>query len=180
VLGTRTGRSIASTAAKLGGLAVIGGLAYKAYQNYQQGVPAAENAAPQRLVAPPSGSGFEPETVTNDTATTMIRAMVAAAAADGRIDAAEQQAIIAGLGGAAMPEAARQFLAKEIAAPASVQEIAAAVGSEEEAVQVYTAARITVDPDLEEEHEFLVALASALGIDEGLAAHIDSAARSAA
>ncbi|MGL1278513.1 DUF533 domain-containing protein, partial [Vibrio parahaemolyticus] len=85
-----------------------------------------------------------------------------------------------GLGGAGMPEAARAFLAKEIAAPASIEEIAAAVGSEEEAVQVYTAARITVDPAVEEEHAFLVALADALGLDEGLAAHIDSAARSAA
>lgn len=180
ILGTRTGRSVASSAAKLGGLAVIGGLAYKAYQNYQQGGSAAAATAPQPLVAPPAGSGFEPETVTHDAAVTMIRAMVAAAAADGRIDAAEEKKIVAGLGGADMPEAARTFLAKEIAAPASVEDIAAAVGSDEEAVQVYTAARITVDPAIEEEHAFLAALAAALGIDEGLAAHIDSAARSAA
>ncbi|RTL71181.1 MAG: DUF533 domain-containing protein [Hyphomicrobiales bacterium] len=180
ILGTRTGRSLASSAAKLGGLAVIGGLAYKAYQNYQQGGSATAASAPQPLLAPPAGSGFEPETVTHDSAVTMIRAMVAAAAADGRIDASEEQKIVAGLGGASMPEAARAFLAKEIAAPASVEEIAAAVGSEEEAVQVYTAARITVDPAIEEEHAFLAALAQALGIDESLAAHIDSAARSAA
>jgi uncharacterized membrane protein YebE (DUF533 family) len=180
ILGTRTGRSLATSAAKLGGLAVIGGLAYKAYQNYQQGGSATAASAPQQLLAPPAGSGFEPETVTHDAAVTMIRAMVAAAAADGRIDAAEEQKIVAGLGGAGMPEAARAFLAKEIAAPASIEEIAAAVGSEEEAVQVYTAARITVDPAVEEEHAFLVALADALGLDEGLAAHIDSAARSAA
>ena len=51
--------------------------------------------------------------------------------------------------------------------------------SQEEAVQVYTAARVTVDPDAEEEHEFLVALAERLGIDDALAAHIDATARSA-
>ena len=39
VLGTGTGRSLAGSAIKLGGLALIGGLAYKAYQNYQQGQP---------------------------------------------------------------------------------------------------------------------------------------------
>ncbi|MDX2204105.1 MAG: DUF533 domain-containing protein [Hyphomicrobiaceae bacterium] len=180
ILGTRTGRSIAASAAKLGGLAVIGGLAYRAYQNYQQGVPASATDGPQRLLAPPSGSGFEPETVSNGTAATMIRAMVAAAAADGRIDANEEGKLVASLGGTALPEAARAFLAKEIAAPAGVDEIAAAVGSEEEAVQVYTAARITVDPDRAEEHAFLAELADALGIDEGLAAHIDSTARSVA
>jgi uncharacterized membrane protein YebE (DUF533 family) len=53
------------------------------------------------------------------------------------------------------------------------------VGSPQEGVQLYTAARIAVDPDLEEEHEFLVALADRLGIDKNLAAHIDAAARSA-
>jgi uncharacterized membrane protein YebE (DUF533 family) len=53
------------------------------------------------------------------------------------------------------------------------------VSSPEEAVQVYTAARIAVDPDLEEEHEFLAALADRLGIDESLAAHIDATARNA-
>jgi uncharacterized membrane protein YebE (DUF533 family) len=47
-----------------------------------------------------------------------------------------------------------------------------------EAVQVYTAARVAVDPDIEEEHEFLVALAARLGIEEDLAAQIDAAARS--
>ena len=39
ILGTGTGRSLAGSAVKLGGLALIGGLAYKAYQNYQQGLP---------------------------------------------------------------------------------------------------------------------------------------------
>ncbi len=37
VLGTKTGRSAAMGAAKLGALALIGGLAYKAYQNYSAG-----------------------------------------------------------------------------------------------------------------------------------------------
>lgn len=179
IFGTQTGRSMAATAAKLGGLALIGGLAYKAYMNYQQGAPAAPGAGRQALIAPPAGSGFEASTVTNDHATTMIRAMVAAAAADGRIDASEQQKLVASLGGDGMSDAARTFVQNEIASPASVDEIANAVSSEEEAIQVYTAARITVDPDLEEEHEFLAALADKLGLDEGLVAHVDAAARGA-
>lgn len=179
IFGTQTGRSMAATAAKLGGLALIGGLAYKAYMNYQQGAPAASGARQQALVAPPAGSGFEASTVTNDNATVMIRAMVAAAAADGRIDVSEQHKLVASLGGSGMSEAARTFVQNEIASPASVEEIAGAVSSQEEAIQVYTAARITVDPDLEEEHEFLAALAAALGLDEGLVAHVDAAARGA-
>jgi uncharacterized membrane protein YebE (DUF533 family) len=181
VLGTRTGRSLAASAAKLGGLAVIGGLAYKAYTNYQQGATATpDSLAHQRLVAPPAGSGFEAATVSQDLATTMLKAMVAAAAADGRIDPAEHEKLVAGFGGESMPQAARDFLAREIAAPASIEAIAAEVTSEEAAVQVFTAARITVDPDNVDEHTFLQDLAAALGHDDGLVAHIDAAARGGA
>jgi len=181
ILGTNTGRSLAGTAAKLGSVALIGGLAYSAYRNYQQGRPAIAGANPQQqsLLAPPEGSGFEPGAISNEGATLLIRAMIAAAAADGRIDATEQQAILGGMKQARLDAAAQQFLEREIGNPASVDELAGAVGSPEEAVQVYTAARIAVDPDLEEEHEFLAALADRLGIDESLAAHIDATARNA-
>lgn len=37
LLGTGPGRKVGGAAVKLGGLAAIGGLAYKAYQNYQNG-----------------------------------------------------------------------------------------------------------------------------------------------
>ena len=162
-------------------MALIGGLAYSAYRNYQQGRPATGGAHPQQqsLLAPPEGSGFEPGAITNESATLLIRAMIAAAAADGRIDAKEQQAILGGLKQARLDAATQQFLEREIGNPASVDDLAGAVGSPEEAVRVYTAARIAVDPDLEEEHEFLAALADRLGIDESLAAHIDAMARNA-
>jgi uncharacterized membrane protein YebE (DUF533 family) len=181
VLGTGTGRSLAGSAIKLGSLALIGGLAYKAYQSYQQGKPVltGAKAQPQALLAAPKGSGFEPDAVTNENATLLIRAMIAAAAADGRIDEKEQEKILGGLGQANLGGAAQQFLSREIKNPATVDDLADAVSSPEEGVQVYTAARIAVDPDIEEEHEFLVALANRLGIDKSLAAHINAAARSA-
>jgi uncharacterized membrane protein YebE (DUF533 family) len=180
VLGTGAGRSLAGSAVKVGGLALIGGLAYKAYQNYQQGRPllTGGQSQPQALLAAPEGSGYEPGAVTNESAALLVRAMIAAAAADGRIDEKEQQKIASGLRQAGIAGAAEQFLAREIKHPATVDELANAVSSPSEGVQVYTAARIAVEPDTEEEHEFLAALADRLGIDEGLAAHIDAAARS--
>jgi uncharacterized membrane protein YebE (DUF533 family) len=183
VLGTRAGRSLVTSAVKLGGLAVIGGLAYKAYQNYQQGLPplaGARSPSGQALVAAPAGSGFEPAAVTHDQAVLYIRAMIAAAAADGRIDAAEQQKIVGNLQQAGLDGAAQQFLTNEINNPASVEDLAAAVTSQADAVQVYTAARVAIDDDNSAEHEFLRELAQALGIDEDLAAQVDAAARSPA
>jgi uncharacterized membrane protein YebE (DUF533 family) len=183
VLGTGAGRSLAVTAVKLGGLALIGGLAYKAYQNYQEGrpvAPADQPAKPQALIPAPKGSGFETDAMSDDAARRCIRAMIAAAAADGRIDGAEQQRIAGGLRQAGIAETAQRFLAAEIGSPANVAELASGVASAQEAVQVYTAARIAVDPDTGEEHVFLSALANALGIDRELAAQIDTAARGAA
>jgi uncharacterized membrane protein YebE (DUF533 family) len=182
ILGTGAGRALAGSAARLGGLALIGGLAYKAYQNYQQGLPPLGGKPPtqQGLIAAPKGSGFEPDAVTHDSAVLYIRAMIAAAAADGRIDAKEQQKILGGLQQAGMNEAAQQFLSKEINNPATVEDLAAAVSSPQDAVQVYTAARVAVDVDNDEEHEFLGHLAEALGIDDKLAAQVDAAARATA
>lgn len=182
ILGTGAGRALAGSAVRLGGLALIGGLAYKAYQNYQQGLPPLGGKPPaqQGLVAAPKGSGFEPDAVTHESAVLYIRAMIAAAAADGRIDAKEQQKILGGLQQAGMNEAAQQFLSKEINNPATVEDLAAAVSSPQDAVQVYTAARVAVDVDNDEEHEFLAQLAEALGIDDKLAAQVDAAARGTA
>ncbi len=180
VLGTKTGRALAGNAIKLGALALIGGLAYKAVQNYQAGKPVVSGPGQIALQAAPDGSGYEAGAVTNEAATSYIRAMIAAAAADGRIDAEEQQRIIGGLKQAGFDAEAEEFLANELANPAKIEDLAASVATGEEAVQLFTAARIAIDLDTQEEHDFLVGLAQALELDGDLVAHIDGAARAAA
>ncbi|MCB1526581.1 MAG: tellurite resistance TerB family protein [Hyphomicrobiaceae bacterium] len=179
VLGTQTGRSLAATAAKIGALALIGGLAYRSYQNYTQGRPPVSdnNFVPQE---PPAGSGFEPAATTNQQAALYIRAMIAAAAADGRISADEQQTIIGNLGQVGFGDGAEEFLANELNNPASTASLAAAAGSQQEAVQVYTAARIAIDPDTRSEQTFLAELARELGLPSELKTQIDAAALHAA
>lgn len=175
VLGTKTGRGMAASVAKIGALALIGGLAYKSFQNYQAGKPLVAGAsAPE---AAPKGSGFEPAAVTNEAATAYIRAMIAAAAADGRIDDDEQARIIGSLKQAGLDDGAEAFLANELNNPATVEDLAAGTSSPEEAIQLYTAARIAIEPDARGEQQFLAALAGALGIDGKLAQHIDAQAR---
>lgn len=181
ILGTQTGRALAGSVLKLGALALIGGLAYKAVQNYQAGKPLLGGGADQQsLVAAPNGSGYEVRAITNDSALLYIRAMIAAAAADGRIDDTEMQKILGGLKQMGLEPKAEEFLANELNNPATVEDLAQGVNGDAEAVQVFTAARIAIDLDNNEEHDFLVKLADELGLDRNLVAHIDATTRQAA
>lgn len=179
VFGTSTGRSVAGSAAKLGGLALIGGLAYKAYQNYQAGKPLLNAAQHQDVLPAPAGTGFEPQAATEATALVFIRAMIAAAAADGHIDGEEQSAILGGLKEAGLDQEAHEWLAKEMAMPASIDTLVEAAESPELATQIYTAARIAINPDNAAEKDFLAGLAGSLGLDAELVANIDAAASAA-
>lgn len=175
ILGTQTGRGLAVGAAKVGALALIGGLAYKAYQNYQAGKPLI--TGPHAAEAAPQGTGYEPQALTNQSATLYIRAMIAAANADGRIDSSERERIFGALKQGGLEAEAEAFIQHELGQPASIDELAEGISSQEEAVQVYTAARIAIDPDTSGESAFLAALASRLGIDRQLASMIDHEAR---
>ncbi len=172
VLGTKTGRGLTLDAAKLGGLVLVGGLAYKAYQNYQSGKPALDTGA--ALAAAPAGSGFEAGRQTNEDAALYLRAMIAAAAADGTIDADERQKIIGGFAKIGIDAEASAFLQHEVARPATVAELAAAARTPEIRAQVYTAARMTIDPDHPAERRWLGQLEGALGLDHALVDLIDA------
>ena len=180
VFGTKAGRSLAGTAIKGGGLALIGGLAYKAWQNHQAGKPLLDAGQQEAHVLPaPAGSGFEPEATSEQTALTFIRAMIAAASADGVIDAQERAAITGGLQHAGFDQEAQEWLAREIAKPATVDELVDAATSPEVAAEIYTAARLAIEPDTAAEKDFLAGLSGALGLDAELVANIDAAVTAA-
>jgi uncharacterized membrane protein YebE (DUF533 family) len=124
----------------------------------------------------PEASGFHPVSQTEDDALLYLRAMVAAASSDGQIDEAERKRIVTGLNKAGIDPEATRWLEREMASPANVEELSARVTSPEKAVQIYTAARLAVDPDTIQEREFLRQLAESLDLDQTLKAQIDSSA----
>jgi len=124
----------------------------------------------------PESSGFHPVSQTEDDALLYLRAMVAAASADGQIDEAERKRIVQGLTQAGIDAEATRWLDREMAAPADPEELAAGVTSREKAAQIYTAARIAIDPDTIQEREFLRRLCESLDLDQDLKAQIDSTA----
>ena len=174
LLGTGAGRKIAGSAARMGGMALVGGLAYKALQNYQAGKPlldlqnVAQDLQQPRALPPPSTD--------NEQALRLVRAMVAAASSDGIVDETERHAIVGNLKAAGIEAEAAQFLESEFANPADPVTLAQGITNPEEAAQVYAAARLAIDPDTADEQAFLKALAGELHLDPSLVAHIDAAA----
>jgi len=152
-------------------LAVLGGLAMNVLR--QQGATgAAAPATPLGLRAPQDAGE---ETALEQRATLLIRAMVAAAKADGDIDAAERARIPgrvreAGAGGEAL-----EFLMAELQQPLDLPALAAQVRGPEEAVEVYAASLLAIEVDSDAERAYLARLAQATGLDAGTVGQIHTA-----
>lgn len=187
LLGTGTGRRLAGDAIAVGGLAAIAGLGYQAYKNWQSGQQAqptdastAATAQPE-LLPPPADSDFHPDASTNsgDFATVLVRAMIAAARADGTIDEQEREAILGKVKLAGLSDDAQKFLESELASPVDLDAIVAAAQSESQKVELYTASRIAIDPDTRAERGYLDLLAGRLGLADALVDHIEATVSSA-
>ncbi len=98
--------------------------------------------------------------------------MVAAANADGRIDAQERKAILGRLAEAGLGDEDRSFVLKELEAPPSVEDILSSVETPELARQVYAVSLLAIDVDTPEERDYLHYLRLRLGLDDRVAAEL--------
>lgn len=174
------------TAAQLGGLALIGGLAYAAWSRYRagQGQPAGAPAQPAQVTAPPANSGFTPPpqdaAAQHALGTLLIRSMISAAKADGQIDAQETQRIFGEMNTQALSQAEKAFLMEEIGKPIDVDALAGQVRTPQEATQVYAASVMVIDAQTPQETAYLQTLAQKLRLDAPLVAEIHQQIQAAA
>ena len=181
LLGTKTGRQVAGNALALGGLAAIAGLGYQAYKNYRDGnqpqpAPQSTPQAEPQFLPPPTDSGFStsPAVASNDFTLSLVRAMIAAARADGHIDDTERQRILGKVQEAGVGAEAEAFFQRELANPVDLDAIVASAKTEEQRVQVYTASRLAIEPDSRAERGYLDLLAGRLGLADALVDHIEA------
>ncbi len=153
LLGGAGGRSASGGAA----MAVLGGLALKAFQSWQAQAGAA-GAVAQRAARDQA-----PTLTDGDAATLVLRAMLGAAKADGKLDKAEIAVLTARLeeDGETSPEE-RALIDAELARPADPEALAALSRSPAQAAQIYAASIMAIEIDTEAERAYLRALAQAL------------------
>lgn len=174
LLTSRGGRKIGKSAIKYGGLAALGAIAYHAYNKSKQG---ASTAAPEvaELAPAPAGAGYGELADAEQSqrlGASMIRAMIAAAHADGQMDAEESKKIFDAFQQAELSAEEKAFLVDEMSRPASLDDIAQASTGPEVAAELYAASLLAVKVDHPAEKAYLDRLADRLGLGPNVVASI--------
>jgi uncharacterized membrane protein YebE (DUF533 family) len=169
--GTSQGRSGGST--HYAALASLGMMAFQAYQAWQRSQASAPQEAPRTvdLLAGPEAE---------EHSHAILRALIAAAKADGRIDDAEKQMISTEIGRHTDDPQLQQWLDDEVAKPLDANEVAQSATDPAMASEMYLASVMLVDDQQDAERNYLDELAAALQIDPQLQLHLEQQARGSA
>ncbi|MBL8260493.1 MAG: tellurite resistance TerB family protein [Candidatus Competibacteraceae bacterium] len=172
LLGTGVGRSLSGLALKLGSLGAIGGLAYKTYQDWQANTQAGGLAFdPAQSVDALSGPKLEKRSLT------LLKAMIAAAKADGHIDVKEQAAIDSYLQKLELDAPTLAMLKAEIGKPLSAKDVAAGSDSPAAAAEIYLTSLVAVDLNNQQERTYMEELARELKLPPDLVSELQNKAR---
>jgi uncharacterized membrane protein YebE (DUF533 family) len=151
-------------------LASLGMMAYQAYQAWQRSQASAPQEAPRTvdLLAGPEAE---------EHSHAILRALIAAAKADGRIDEAEKHMISTEIGRHTDDPQLQQWLDDEVAKPLDPNEVAQSATDPGMASEMYLASVMLVNDQQDAERNYLDELAAALQIDPELQLHLEQQAK---
>ncbi|WP_298191038.1 tellurite resistance TerB family protein [uncultured Pseudomonas sp.] len=170
LLGNKSARKMGGKALTYGGLAALGVVAYKAYGNWQAQQANAPQGEPQTLDRLPA-----PEAELHSQA--VLKALVAAAKADGHVDARERQLLEGELLKLTGDAELQHWLQAELNKPLDPAEIARAASSPEMAAEMYVASVLMVDEEHFMERAYLEELARQLKLDPALKVELEAQVR---
>ena len=151
-------------------LASLGMMAFQAYQTWQRQQVAKPQQAFQTV---DQLAGPEAEAHSH----AVLRALIAAAKADGRIDEKEQQMISTELGRYTDDPQLQQWLDAEVAKPLNTADFAEFAKAPAVAAEVYLASVMLVDDQQDAERNYLDELAGQLGLDPQLQLQLEQQAK---
>ncbi|GAB58056.1 tellurite resistance TerB family protein [Rheinheimera nanhaiensis] len=172
LLGSKKGRKMGGKILTYGGLAALGVVAYKAYSNYQQQQSAAARGEPQTIDRLPA-----PQAEQHSHA--ILRAIIAAAKADGHIDDRERELIDNEIARLTSDGSLQQWFDAELRKPLDPADIATSASTPEMAAEMYLASVLVVDEENFMERSYLTELARQLKLDPALKAELEQQARQA-
>ncbi len=183
LLGTKGGRALSGSALKIGSLAAIGGIGYKAYQNWAAEKNATEkeykdmaedigrdNASDGTLV------NFDKldDKETENRSQILLKAMIAAAKADGHVNSKEVAAIDEQITKLGLGDDTAGLIQDEIAKPLDVKEVAALAKDQAMAAEIYLVSAVIANKENSMERDYLANLAEEMGLPAGLVAQLQS------
>lgn len=172
LLGNKSARKLGGKALTYGGLAALGVIAYKAYGNWQANQAAGPQAEPQTIDRLP-----EPQVELHSQA--ILRALVAAAKADGHVDARERQLIEGEFVKLSNDSELTTWLDRELNKPLDPADVARAATTPEMAAEMYVASVLMVDEEHFMERAYLDELAKQLKLPAELKAELELQVRQA-
>lgn len=172
LMGSKKARKVGGKVVTYGGLAALGLIAYKAYGNWQQKQASAPRGEPQTVDRLPPAQAEQHSHA-------ILRAIVAAAKADGHIDDRERQLIDGEIAKLTGDVELQGWLDRELAKPLDPAEVARAATSEEMAAEMYLASLLMIDETNFMERAYLDELGRQLSLDVGLKAELEAQAAKA-
>lgn len=164
--GSKTSKKFAKKAALVGGTALIGGIAFKAYKNWQRN----NNLNPEQNA---QKQNFESSTMnqclhSQEFQLTLIKAMIAAAKSDGHIDETEQASIFEAVEKMDLDHQSKGLIFDLLRQPIYIQELAHEAPTLEHKTQVYLASCLAIEVDTQCEQRHLENLAQELRLPADL------------
>jgi uncharacterized membrane protein YebE (DUF533 family) len=167
LLGNKKARKFGGKALTYGGLAALGVIAYKAYGNWQAQQASAPQGEPQTLDRLPA-----PQAELHSQA--ILRALVAAAKADGHVDARERQLIEGEFSKLTGDVELQSWLEAELNKPLDPADVSRAATTPEMAAEMYLASVLMVDEEHFMERAYLDELARQLKLDPALKTELEA------
>ncbi|MNV23740.1 Inner membrane protein YebE [compost metagenome] len=151
-------------------LASLGMMAFQAYQAWQRSQANAPQETPRTadLLAGPELENHSHA---------ILRALIAAAKADGRIDEAEKHMISTEIGKHTDDPQLQRWLDEEVAKPLDPADVAQSATDSGMAAEMYLASVMLVDDQQDAERSYLDELAAALDINPDLQVHLEQQAK---
>ncbi len=150
-----------------GGLGMLASLAMAALKNAGQ-APSGESNLLKELAKPVEEQNLE------DDAQVIVKAMINAAKADGKIDKSEIDKIIGKLDDDGLDQKEKDFFIAEANKPMDMHAVVSSAANKPEmAAQIYAASMLAIEVDTAAEQRYMRNLASGLGLDAQVVAYID-------